>query len=118
VDLRGVLVVMALEGRHEAGDVAARLELDRLVALTALSAPLVATAGTTALAPLWLLAGGAGMLLTRRDYRRRARNRLTGRRRRSWAVAVAMFVGCMAVGATSRAISPGWRTPSICASTR
>lgn len=76
--------------------------------LTLLSAPVVAVAGTGALAPLWLVAGAAGMLLTRRHYRRRARLRgVAGRGRREWAVAWGMFVGCLtagvAVGMTSGA---------------
>jgi hypothetical protein len=67
--------------------------------LTMLSAPLVAVAGTSALAPLWLVAGAAGMLLTRHHYRRRARQLgLTGRRRRTWAVAVAIAVACLTAG--------------------
>jgi hypothetical protein len=74
--------------------------------LTVLSAPLVATAGTGVLAPLWLVAGAAGMLLTRRHYRRRARRHgVTGRGRRSWAVAAALFVGCLAAGIAGGMIS-------------
>ncbi len=68
-------------------------------ALTMLSAPLVAVAGTAALLPLWLVAGAVGMLLTRRHYRRRARHRgVTGRGRRVWTVALAMFGGCLTAG--------------------
>lgn len=68
-------------------------------ALTMFSAPLVALAGTVVLAPLWLVAGAAGMLLTRRHYRRRARQRgVTGRGQRAWVVAWAMFAGCMTAG--------------------
>lgn len=67
--------------------------------LTVLSAPLVAVAGPAGLLPLWLVAGGVGMLLTRRHYRRRAHERgVTGRGRRVWAVAGGMCVGCMAAG--------------------
>jgi hypothetical protein len=40
-------------------------------AVTVLSAPLVAAAGTIALIPVWVAGGAAGMLLTRRYYRRR-----------------------------------------------
>lgn len=68
-------------------------------ALTMLSAPVVAAAGTAALAPLWLVAGVAGMLLTRRHYRRRARRRGVTGGRRAWTVAVAMFAGCLTAGA-------------------
>jgi hypothetical protein len=75
-------------------------------ALTVVSAPLVAVAGTAALLPLWLMAGVAGMLLTRRHYRDRARQRgVTGRGRRVWAVAVGMFLGCMTAGVTADMIS-------------
>ncbi len=75
-------------------------------ALTMFSAPLVAVAGTAALLPLWLTAGGVGMLLTRRHYRRRARERgVMARGRRVWAVAVAMFVGCMTAGVAAGMIS-------------
>lgn len=75
-------------------------------ALTMFSAPLVAVAGTAALLPLWLAAGGVGMLLTRRHYRRRARERgVMARGRRVWAVAVAMFVGCMTAGVAAGMIS-------------
>jgi len=75
-------------------------------ALTMFSAPLVAVAGTAALLPLWLAAGGVGMLLTRRHYRRRASERgVMARGRRVWAVAVAMFVGCMTAGVAAGMIS-------------
>jgi len=68
-------------------------------ALTLLSAPLVAVAGTSVLLPLWLMAGAAGMLLTRRHYRRRARDRgVTGRGRLVWKIAVVMFVACLGAG--------------------
>lgn len=68
-------------------------------AMTMLSAPLVASAGTAALAPLWVVAGSAGMLLTRRHYRRRAHHRgVTGHGRRTWLIAAAMFGGCLAAG--------------------
>ncbi len=66
-------------------------------ALTLLSAPLVAATSPSALLPLWVLAGSAGMLLTRRHYRRGIRHRgVTGRGRRAWAVAVTLFVACLA----------------------
>jgi hypothetical protein len=71
-------------------------------ALTMLSAPLTAAAGTAALLPLWLVAGTAGMLLTRRYYRRRGRRLgVTGRGRRTWAVAAAMCVLCIVGGVVS-----------------
>lgn len=67
--------------------------------LTILSVPLLLVAGTAALAPFWVVVGAAGMLLTRRHYRCRARQRgVTGRRRRSWTVAVVMFAGGLAAG--------------------
>ncbi len=70
-----------------------------LGALTMLSAPLVAAAGTAALLPLWIVAGSAGMLLTRRHYQRRVDRRgVTGRGRRTWLIAAAMFTGCVAGG--------------------
>jgi len=75
-------------------------------ALTVLSVPVVAVGGTAALFPLWLAAGGVGMLLTRRHYRRRARERgVMSRGRSVWAVAVAMFVGCMTAGVAAGMIS-------------
>ncbi len=68
-------------------------------ALTTLSAPLVAVLGTSALLPLWLVAGAVGTLLTRRHYRRQVRHRgVTGRERRTWMIAMAMFVGCLTAG--------------------
>jgi hypothetical protein len=74
-------------------------------ALTILSAPLVAAAGTAALLPLWIIAGGAGMLLTGRHYRRRARRHgVTGGGRRIWLVAAAMFAGCLAAGVAGGAL--------------
>lgn len=69
--------------------------------LTMLTAPLMAGAGTAALVPLWLVAGTAGMLLTRRYYRRRGRRRgVTGRGRRAWAVAAVLFPVCLIAGVT------------------
>lgn len=74
--------------------------------LTILSAPLVAAMGTAVLAPLWLVAGTAGMLLTRRHYRRRARQRgVTGRGRRSWAIACTMSAGAFIAGVTGGSVS-------------
>ncbi len=71
-----------------------------------LSAPMVAAFGLSVLAPLWLLAGAAGMLLTGRHYRHRARDRgVTGRGRRAWAIAWGMFLGCLAAGAVGGAMS-------------
>ena len=65
-------------------------------ALTMLSAPLIAGAAPAALAPLWLVAGAAGMVLTRRHYRRRSRQQgVTGRGRRAWIVAAALFPACV-----------------------
>ena len=66
--------------------------------VTMLSAPLVAVAGTATLLPLWLVAGGMGMLLTRRHYRRRAHQCGVTGRGRVWAVAVVMFAGCLITG--------------------
>ncbi len=67
--------------------------------LTMLSAPVVAVAGVSALAPLWLVAGAAGMLATRRHYRNHARQLgLAGRGRRTWTVAVAISVLGMTAG--------------------
>lgn len=64
--------------------------------LTMLSAPLIAGAPPAALAPLWLVAGAAGMVLTRRHYRRRSRQQgVTGRGRRAWIVAAALFPACV-----------------------
>lgn len=69
--------------------------------LTMLSTPLIAGAGTAALVPLWLVAGTAGMLLTRRYYRRRARRQgVTGRGRRAWTAAAALFPICLIAGVT------------------
>jgi hypothetical protein len=86
-------------------------------ALTMLSAPLVAAAGTIVLVPLWLVAGTAGMLLTRRYYRRRGeRLGVTGRGRRVWAVAVAMGIVCVAggvVGGTMSGPAAGLLTPVV-----
>jgi hypothetical protein len=64
--------------------------------LTMLSAPLLAGADPATLVPLWLAAGVAGMLLTRRYYRRRARRHgVTGRGRRAWTVAAVLFPVCL-----------------------
>jgi hypothetical protein len=73
--------------------------------LTMLSAPLLAGAGTAVLVPLWLVAGAAGMLLIRRYYRRRGRRHgVTGRGRRAWVLAAALFPACLiAAVAGSRA---------------
>src|SRR4051812_27520514 len=68
-------------------------------ALTVLSAPLVAVAGTAGLPPFWVVAGGAGMLLTRRHYRRRIHRRgVAGRGRRAWAIAATMCISSFAAG--------------------
>lgn len=67
-------------------------------ALTMLSAPLVAAAGVSVLAPYWVMAGAGGMLLTRRHYQHRGRRRGVAGRRRAWAVAAAMFASCFAAG--------------------
>lgn len=76
-------------------------------ALTMLSAPLAAAAGTIALIPLWLAGGTAGMLLTRRYYRRRAqRLGVTGHGRRTWTIAAAMCVLCL-VGAVASGMTGG-----------
>ncbi len=84
--------------------------------LTLLSAP-VAAADASALAPLWLLAGLAGMLLCHCHYRQHARQRgVSGRRTRDWAVAVAMFVGCLTAGGAagvSRGESAGVLAPIL-----
>jgi hypothetical protein len=62
-------------------------------AVTMLSAPLVAAAGTVALILVWLAGGTAGMLLTRRYYRRRGqRLGVTGVGWRLGAAAAAMIV--------------------------
>jgi hypothetical protein len=62
-------------------------------AVTMLSAPLVATAGTVTLIPVWLAGGAAGMLLTRRYYRRRGqRLGVTGMGWRLGAAAAVMIV--------------------------
>lgn len=64
-----------------------------------LSALLAAVAGTSALVPLWLVAGTAGMLLTRRYYRRRGqRLGVTGYGRRTWVIAGVMFALCLTAG--------------------
>ena len=66
-------------------------------ALTMLSAPLLAVAGTAVLAPFWIPAGGGGMLFTRRHYRRRIRGRgVAGHGRRAWAVGVPTCAGAFA----------------------
>lgn len=68
-------------------------------ALTMLSAPLVAVAGTAMLAPFWIVASASGMLLTRRHYQRRTDRRgITGRARRAWAIAATICVGGFAAG--------------------
>jgi hypothetical protein len=64
--------------------------------LTMLSTPLLAGADPAALVPLWIGAGIAGMLLTSRYYRRRARaHGVTGLGRRAWAVGAALFPVCL-----------------------
>jgi len=69
--------------------------------LTMLSAPLIAGPAVVALVPLWLIAGAAGMLLTRRYYRRRGRlHGVTGRGRRAWTAAAALFPVCLIAGIT------------------
>lgn len=71
-------------------------------ALNMLSAPLIVVAGLAVLAPLWLVAGSAGMLLIHRHYRRRAQCRgVTGLGRRAWTIAAAMFSGCLAAALTA-----------------
>jgi len=68
-------------------------------AVTMLSAPLVAAAGTIALIPVWLAGGAAGMLLTRRYYRRRGqRLGVTGLGWRLGAAAAAMIVAGLVAG--------------------
>jgi hypothetical protein len=68
-------------------------------AVTILSAPLVAAAGTIALIPVWLAGGMAGMLLTRRYYRRRGqRLGVTGRGWRLGVAAAAMIVLALLAG--------------------
>lgn len=68
-------------------------------AVTMLSAPLVAAAGTIALIPVWLAGGAAGMLLTRRYYRRRGqRLGVIGPGWRFGAAAAAMCVLGLAAG--------------------
>ncbi len=68
-------------------------------AVNLLSAAVIAADGTGALAPLWIVAGGAAMLVTRRHYRRRAERRgVTGRGRRIWLISAAMFTGCLGAG--------------------
>lgn len=68
-------------------------------AITALSAPLVAVAGTGALFPLWIVLGGGGMFLTARHYGHRVRHRgVSGRKLRTWSIAVAIFFGCLIAG--------------------
>lgn len=60
-------------------------------AVTMLSAPVVAVAGTGALMPIWIVACAGGMLAVARHYRRRAAARgVTGRGAPIWRVAVAM----------------------------
>jgi hypothetical protein len=69
-------------------------------AVTMLSAPVVAAAGTIALIPVWLAGGVAGMLLTRRYYRRRSqRLGVTGLGWRLGAAAAAMIVLGLLAGA-------------------
>jgi len=68
-------------------------------AVTMLSAPLVATAGTITLVPVWLAGGTAGMLATRRYYRRRGqRLGVTGPGWRLGAAAAAMIVAGLVAG--------------------
>lgn len=63
-------------------------------ALTMLSAPLVGAGGS--ILALWVVGGAAGMLLTRRHYRRRARHRgATARGRSARTIGVIMFVVCL-----------------------
>jgi hypothetical protein len=70
-------------------------------AVTMLSAPLVAAAGTITLIPLWLVGGTAGMLLTARYYRRRGqRLGVTGVGWRLGAAAAAMIVLGLSAGVT------------------
>lgn len=74
--------------------------------LTMLSAPLVAAWGLGVMGPVWLVGGTAGMLLTRRHYRRRALDSgVTGRGRRAWAIAVSMFVLCLLAGFAAGGLS-------------
>lgn len=63
-------------------------------AVIALSAPVVAFAGTNALLPLWLVASVAGLTAVRRHYRSRARSRGATGRARVWAIGVGMSIGC------------------------
>lgn len=84
-------------------------------ALTMLSAPLVAAYGVSVLAPLWIVAGAAGMLLTRRHYRLRGpRHGVTGRGRQVWRITIiacplaiaAGIVGGTIGGATGGVLAP------------
>jgi hypothetical protein len=76
--------------------------------VTTISAPVVAVAGVSSLAPLWVVAGVAGLLLMRRYQERRSRARgLTGRRLGAWAIGLTMFVGAVAAGvAVGRTTGP------------
>jgi hypothetical protein len=68
-------------------------------AVTMLSAPLVAAAGTIVLIPVWLAGGTAGMLLTRRYYRRRGqRLGVTGPGWRLGVAAAAMVAAGLVAG--------------------
>lgn len=79
-------------------------------ALTMLSAPLVGT-GTYVLVP-WVLGGAAGMLLTRRHYRRRASHRgATARGRSAWAIGAVMFVVCLLAAVAAGMIAGGDAAP-------
>lgn len=73
-----------------------------------LSAPLIVVAGTDVLLPLWLAAGTGGMLLIRRHYRARARQRgVTGRGRRAWTIGAVTFVACLAAEVAAWMIGSG-----------
>ncbi len=63
-------------------------------AVVALSAPVVAFAGTNALLPLWLVAAVAGLAAVRRHYRSRARVRGATGRARVWVIGVGMSITC------------------------
>jgi hypothetical protein len=81
------------------------------------AAPALAVANMFVLVPLWIVAGGVGMVAIQRFYRRRANARgVVTRGRRSWFVGVAIAVLSLVagyVGGAAAGVSIGLLMPAV-----